>query len=86
MTVKFFILRILDSDKEKFNLKKEYKPNCAIYNIITAPEIEMLIIINEHKYEQFKKQKMLSLAVSVHSFSILDMLNPSHIGKNTFLI
>ena len=51
------VLRIHDSDKENFNLKKEYKPKCTVYNIITYSEIEMLIILNEHKYEQFKKQK-----------------------------
>ena len=54
---KVSVIRILDSDKERFNLKKEYRHKCNVYNIITRTEIEMLIILNERKYEQFKKLK-----------------------------
>lgn len=55
---KITVLRILDSRKENFNLSKEYKDKVDIINIITAPEIEMLIICNEDKYSEFKKSKM----------------------------
>jgi len=55
---KITVLRILDSRKENFNLSKEYKDKVDIINIITAPEIEMLIIYNEDKYSEFKKSKM----------------------------
>ena len=54
---KVIVLRILDSRSENFNLKKIYQSKCIVYNVITAPEIEILIIINEHQYERFKKTK-----------------------------
>lgn len=55
---KITVLRILDSRKENFNLSKAYKDKVAVIDVITAPEIEMLIIFNEDKYEDFKKSKM----------------------------
>jgi len=55
---KITILRILDSRKENFKLSKAYKDKITVINIITAPEIEMLIIFNESKYDEFKKSKM----------------------------
>lgn len=49
-----YILRIIDSKSEKFKLSKEYlnKVN-KIIDIITKPEIEILIIISENDYEKF---------------------------------
>lgn len=52
------ILRILDSKTENFNLGKIYEERVnsgeiRIFNILTRPEIEMLIIINEGYYEKF---------------------------------
>lgn len=55
---KITVLRILDSREENFNLSKAYKDKVAVIDVITAPEIEMLIIFNEDKYEDFKKSKM----------------------------
>lgn len=55
---KITVLRILDSRKENFNLSKEYIDKISVINVITAPEIEMLIIFNEKKYKEFKKSKM----------------------------
>lgn len=52
------VLRILDSRKENFKLSKAYKNKISVINIITAPEIEMLIIFNEGQFTQFKKSKM----------------------------
>ncbi|MEG1313476.1 MAG: hypothetical protein RSD40_04090 [Bacilli bacterium] len=52
---KITVLRILDSRREKFNLRKLYQNKIEVINIITAPEIEMLIIHNEGKYDDFKK-------------------------------
>ncbi len=52
------VVRILDSRKENFKLSKAYKNKISVIDIITAPEIEMLIIFNEGKYEEFKKSKM----------------------------
>ena len=49
------VLRILDSRREAFALSKAYAPKIKVINVITAPEIEMLIILNEDKYSDFKK-------------------------------
>lgn len=51
------MIRILDSRREKFNLGKAYENKVDVINVITAPEIEMLIIFNEGKYNEFKKSK-----------------------------
>ena len=52
---KISIIRILDSRNENFKISKAYKHKINVINIITAPEIEMLIILNEGKYSEFKK-------------------------------
>ena len=56
---KILVLRILDSHSEakNFNLSKAYKDKVKVINVITAPEIEMLIIINERKYNDYIKVK-----------------------------
>lgn len=54
-TDKITVLRILDSRRENFQLSKAYEPKIDVVNVITAPEIEMLVIINEDKYAEYKK-------------------------------
>lgn len=49
------VYRILDSRSEKFKISKGYKHKIEVVNVVTAPEIEMLIIFNEGKYRDFKK-------------------------------
>lgn len=56
------ILRVLDSKKEKFSLGKVYEERIRsgeirIFNILTRPEIEMLIIINEGHYQRFTNRR-----------------------------
>lgn len=51
---KITVYRILDSRSERFKLSKAYEQKVDIINIVTAPEIEMLIICNESKYKDFK--------------------------------
>ena len=41
---KVTVLRILDSHHEKFQLSKAYAHQVDVINVVTAPEIEMLII------------------------------------------
>lgn len=48
------IVRILDSRREDFRLSKAYVQKIDVVNIITAPEIEMLIIHAEEAYDRFK--------------------------------
>ena len=52
---KISVIRILDSRHENFKLSKAYASKMYIINVVTAPEIEMLIILNEDKYKDFKK-------------------------------
>lgn len=52
---KISVIRILDSRRENFKLSKAYVHKVDVINVITAPEIEMLIILNEDKYKEFKK-------------------------------
>lgn len=56
-TEKITIYRVLDSRSEKFNLRKAYEHKVDIKNVITAPEIEKLIICNEGKYKEYEKEK-----------------------------
>jgi hypothetical protein len=49
------VIRILDSRREEFRLSKAYAHKIDVINVVTAPEIEMLIIISEEMYEKFKR-------------------------------
>lgn len=51
---KVLILRVIDSRKEQFNLSEAYR--CQVERIInarTSPEIEMLIIVREDRYDNY---------------------------------
>lgn len=52
---KISVIRILDSRREKFKIGKAYEHKIDVINVITAPEIEMLIIFAENQYKEFKK-------------------------------
>lgn len=52
---KISVIRILDSRRENFKLSKAYQSKVDVINVITAPEIELLIILNEGKYREFSK-------------------------------
>lgn len=54
-TEQITVFRILDSRRENFKLSKAYQSKVKVVNIITAPEIEMLVILNEGKYADYKK-------------------------------
>lgn len=53
---KITIYRILDSRGERFNLSKAYAHKVDVKNVITAPEIEKLIICNEGKHEDYLRE------------------------------
>lgn len=50
---KILILRVIDSRVEKFNLSRVYSCQVDVINVITAPEIEMLIIVSKDKYDEY---------------------------------
>ena len=49
------IIRILDSRREEFRLSRAYEHKIDVINVITAPEIEMLMIHSEEMYDRFKR-------------------------------
>lgn len=54
---KVHVVRIHDSVKEKFKISKTYASKIAgIDSYITRPEIEMLIILAENKYVDYKNK------------------------------
>ena len=55
MDFRLTVIRILDSRRENFKLNKGYDNKVEVVNVITSPEIEMLIILNENKYREFRK-------------------------------
>lgn len=54
-TEQITVLRILDSRREQFKVGKAYQHKIKVINVITAPEIEMLVIFKEGKYDEYKK-------------------------------
>lgn len=56
-TKKITVYRILDSRKEDFKLRKVYEAKVDVVNVITAPEIEMLIIVHKGKYAEYSRVK-----------------------------
>lgn len=85
------ILRIIDSRREEFNLNKAYRCQVDVINVITAPEIEMLIIAGLNQYGAFCRSK--TNKPSEYCKSILKMKNvksPSFIkeyfGDTNFLL
>ncbi|MBE5847945.1 MAG: hypothetical protein E7300_09750 [Lachnospiraceae bacterium] len=54
---KITVYRILDSRREKFNLRAAYRDKVDVISVITAPEIEMLVIITEEKFADYAKVK-----------------------------
>ncbi len=69
---KITVYRILDSRNENFKLSKAYIHKVDIVNVVTAPEIEMLIILNEGRYKEFKNSGMKP---STYCKSILKLKN-----------
>ena len=56
---KIKVYRILESKKENFKLSPMYKNKVDVINVITAPEIEILVIIKEGKFDDYCKHKSI---------------------------
>lgn len=50
---RLLILRVIDSHREEFKLSKAYQCQVDIINVVTAPEIEMLVIVSKGLYDDF---------------------------------
>lgn len=55
---KIIILRTIDSRSEEFRLSRAYKCQVEVIDVITAPEIEMLVIIKENKYVEYFRSRV----------------------------
>lgn len=51
------VIRVLDSRRTEFHLSKAYIHKINVVNIVTAPEIEMLINLKEDAYDKFKSSR-----------------------------
>lgn len=70
---KIDIYRIIDSGKENFKLKSVYLDIVNVMNVLTRPEIEILIIIAEGHYDKYKKQTKKIPKASIYCKNVLKM-------------
>lgn len=75
------VVRILDSRNEKFKLSKAYREKIAVKDYITPPEIEMLIIHAEGKYEMYKKSKMTPSVFCMSKLGLRNVKSAKFINK-----
>lgn len=66
------IIRIIDSRAESYLIRGAYKSKVEgeIVNCYTRPEIEMLVILNEGKYDQFKRSKKKPSEYCIHDLKM----------------
>ncbi|MBQ8708791.1 MAG: hypothetical protein IJ523_11945 [Succinivibrionaceae bacterium] len=51
---KISVIRVLDRANENFEIRNAaYRDKIDVVNIVTSPEIEMLIICSENKYDEY---------------------------------
>lgn len=67
-TDKITVYRILDSRSERFKLSKAYEPKVDVKNVITAPEIEKLIICNENKIKEYERESRKNPALKPSTY------------------
>ena len=71
---KITVIRVLDSRREAFCLKKPYNMKVErVIDVITAPEIEILVIISLGKYKEFSKSHQKPSWYCRHILKIQDV-------------
>ena len=78
---KITVFRVLDSRRENFKLSKAYLHKVDVINIITAPEIEMLVILNEDKYKEYKKSGLKPNEFCKCSLKMRNVKSPSFVKE-----
>ena len=77
-----YILRIIDSRREKFNLRKGYQCQVVeVIDVINAPEIEILIIIREQKYKEYEKSEKKPSEFCKQNLKIKNVKSPEFVSK-----
>ena len=87
---KITVFRVLDSRRENFKLSKAYRLKVDVINVITAPEIEMLVILNENKYKEYKKSglkpnEFCKSALKMHRVKSPDFIKQYFSDKDTLV-
>jgi hypothetical protein len=76
------ILRVIDSRREAFRLSKAYRCQVSVIDVITAPEIEMLIIASKGKYDEWNKSGVKKPSdFCKNNLGIKNVKSPSFIKK-----
>ena len=78
---KITVFRVLDSRRENFKLSKAYLHKVDVINIITAPEIEMLVILNENKYKEYKNSGLKPNEFCKGPLKMRKVKSPSFVKK-----
>ncbi|MFB0958551.1 hypothetical protein [Proteiniclasticum sp. QWL-01] len=79
---KILILRVIDSRGEKFNLSRAYRSKVKVIDVITAPEIEMLIIVSKKKYDEYCRSKIKKPSdYCKNVLKIKNVKSPAYISK-----
>lgn len=52
------ILRVHDSRRENFKLGRVYRERFQVYELYTHPEIEMLVICHEGRYDEWRRSRL----------------------------
>lgn len=79
---KITILRMIDSRSENFNLHKAYRCQVDIINVITAPEIEILVIVSKGKYDDYCRSNIKKPSDYCKSvLKIKNVKSPNFISK-----
>ena len=54
---KLVLIRLVDSRRERFHLSPLFRDRYPVYTVLTSPEIEKLVIINEGRLSDYNKVK-----------------------------
>ncbi len=75
------LLYVTDSLRSRFALSPLYRDTCTVYRICTRPEIEMLIIINEGRYDDFVRSRMKPSVYCKQKLGMRDVKRPEEVRR-----
>lgn len=75
------LLYVTDSLRSQFKLGALYRGVCSVRRICTRPEIEILVIINEGAYDEFKKSNMKPSAFCKQKLGMRAVKRPEEVRR-----
>lgn len=78
---KITVFRILDSRRENFKVSRAYRDKIEVVNVITAPEIEMLIILEKGLYKKYKASHTSPSDFCKRELGIRNVKKPDFVKK-----